>query len=358
MSNFVDLTSSGCSTHRDVVYSEFTDQLPRNPEGYCETGLPRQCGHPQLPTNKPGSLRRLQQLLKKLERTNTYNQYDAIIQEQLEEGIVELAPATPTGCECYIPHKAVIRENAETTTVKIVYDTSAREGPNQPSLNDCLHPGPPLQNLRSRFYPVILIGDLQKAFLQIRIEEEERDALRFHWKPHEQYKIKTNRFKRALFGLTSSPFLLGGVIRQYLEAWEQRGPELVTQIRKSLYVDYLLSGAPSVQEAKQLKKGSTEIFGDANFTLHKWNSNEPSLERDEDSGNNEDRSYAKQELGTQPTKTKLLGLPWDKAADLLSVCFLEQQTETTTESHLLHLDKIYDPLGLVSPMKICGKFIF
>ena len=72
--------------------------------------------------------------------------------------------------------------------LRIGYDASATESTNQPSLNDCLHPGPPLQNLlwnvlvRACLYPVLLTGDLQKAFLQVCIEQEERDALRFHWK--------------------------------------------------------------------------------------------------------------------------------------------------------------------------------
>ena len=128
---------------------------------------------------------------------------------------MEPAPTVPTGREFYIPHKAVIRENAETTKLRIVYDASAREEVGQPSLNNCLHLGPPLQNLlwsvliRARFHPVLLTGDLQKAFLQVRIKEAVRDALRFHWKSREHSKIETLRFTRALFGLTSSPFLLG-----------------------------------------------------------------------------------------------------------------------------------------------------
>ena len=62
--------------------------------------------------------------------------------------------------------------------VQIVYDASAREKDNQPSLYDCLNPEPPLQNhlwnilVRSRFYPVLLTGDLKKAFLQVGIKRE------------------------------------------------------------------------------------------------------------------------------------------------------------------------------------------
>ena len=53
---------------------------------------------------------------------------------------------------------------------------SARENSRSFSLNDCLETGPALQNLlwsvliRTRFKPVTLCGDLQKAFLQRRIQ--------------------------------------------------------------------------------------------------------------------------------------------------------------------------------------------
>ena len=93
--------------------------------------------------------------------------------------------------------------------------------PNSPSLNDCLYPGPVLQNklwdilIQQRGYPVILAGDIRKAFLQIRIHESERDALRFLWRADAHSEIETYRFTRVLFGLAPSPFLLGGVLERY-----------------------------------------------------------------------------------------------------------------------------------------------
>ena len=50
------------------------------------------------------------------------------------------------GKEFYIPHKAVIRENAATPKMRIVYDASARAKDAALSLNECLERGPPLQN--------------------------------------------------------------------------------------------------------------------------------------------------------------------------------------------------------------------
>ena len=191
----------------------------------------------------------------------------------------------------------------------------------------------------------------------MRIKEEERDALRFHWKFKGHSEIETLRFTRALFGLTSSPFLLGGVIQQHLKAWEEREPELVAQIRKSLYVDDLISGAPTVQETQHQKEKATEIFSDAQFTLHKWKSNASKLEQHDKPEDPDEQSFAKEQLGTKTSESKLLGLPWDPNADTLSVSFPQQKEETTKRGVLSCLAKIYDPLGLVSPMTLCGKFI-
>ena len=160
---------------QQVVHAEFKEQLQRSPEGWYETGLPWRGNHPHLPSNEAGSLRRLNGLTKKLQRIGRTEEYDAIIRDQIQEGIVEIAPDEPENKEFYIPHKCVIKETAETTKMRIIYDTSARANPDAPSLNECLYPGPPLQNnlwdvlVQQRAYPVMISGDIRKAFLQIRI---------------------------------------------------------------------------------------------------------------------------------------------------------------------------------------------
>ena len=89
---------------QNTVHTEFKEQLQRSPEGWYKTGLPWRGNHPELPTDKQGSLRRLSSLTKKLRRNNLTDEYDAIIREQLENGKVEVAPEEIVGKEFYIPH--------------------------------------------------------------------------------------------------------------------------------------------------------------------------------------------------------------------------------------------------------------
>ena len=144
--------------------------------------------HPLLPNNHIESLKHLKNLVRKLEMQGELERHNDIIQTQLSQGIVQRADeVVKDRREFYIPHKAVLHENAESTKIRIVYDASARANASAPSLNECLEIGPPLQNqlwnvlIRNRFYPVAIAGDLKQAFLQIRVRREDRDALHFHW---------------------------------------------------------------------------------------------------------------------------------------------------------------------------------
>ncbi|XP_028416198.1 uncharacterized protein LOC114539993 [Dendronephthya gigantea] len=280
---------------QEAVYDEFKEQLYRSPEGWYETGLPWKGSYFPVGTNEANSQRRLRTLVSKLKATGKLEEYNKVIREQLEEGVVEPVPEKSEGREFYIPHKGVFRETAESTKLRVVYDASARPSKESPSLNDCLEVGPSLQNklwsvlVRGRFHPVCLSGDLRKAFLQ--------------------------------------------------------NPAGVEEIRKSLYVDDLISGATTIAKASELKATATEIFQDAAFELHKWQSNDKELETPS-SSNQEGETYAKEQLGV-PTKEngKLLGLDWDKDKDTISITFPSQKADPSKR-------------GLVSPTTLAGKLLY
>ena len=291
-----------------------------------------------------------------------------MIQDQIKTGIVKRVSGPATGQhEFYIPHKAVVRDTAETTKLCVVYDASARAYSSAPSLNECLNPGPPLQNklwsvlVRSRFHPVAVTGDINQAFLQVQIKEQDRDALRFHWlKDPNSQTVETLRFTRALFGLTSSPFLLGGVIQHLLESCRQNYPDIVSEIERSLYVDDLISGGPTSEQAKETKSASQNVFAKGTFELHKWHSNVKELESAvSEPVSIEEGTCAKEQLNVPRRQgATLLGLPWDKENDTVGMSFPQEKADPSKRGILSKVVRIYDPLGLASPISLGGKLLY
>ena len=116
-------------------------------------------------------------------------------------------------------------------------------------------------------------------------------------------------------------------------------------------MDDLISGATTVEEAKELKERAIEIFEDATFTLHKWQSSEPKLEEQPILPVDIEGTFAMQQLGELCAGgSSLLGLGWSKECDEMIVSFPEWKSDLTKRSILHKLASIYDPLGFVSPV--------
>jgi hypothetical protein len=126
------------------------------------------------------------------------------------------------------------------------------------------------------------------------------------------------------------------MIASHLERWKRERPDDVEELERCLYVDDIISGGESVEQAKARKEAATVILEDATFKLHKWASNVSALEdNDDESEAIEDQTAAKQQLGVNPQESKILGLPWNKASDTLSVLFPNEESKTPTKREIL-----------------------
>ena len=144
-----------------------------------------------------------------------------------------------------MPHHEVICSDKKTTHLRIVYDASSKRA-DEVSLNDCLYRGPPLIPLifdilvMFHMFRTVLIGDLEKAFINVRVRPEECDYLRFIWLDginKDNPRLVIYRFVRLLFGLNSSPFVLNATIRNHLSQYAEADKEFILKVLHSLYVD-------------------------------------------------------------------------------------------------------------------------
>ena len=290
-----------------------------------------------------------QELLKK---------YDDILQGQVNKGIIEKVTKNMKEGKRkhYLPHHPVITPTKSTTKLRIVYDASAKARKGDRSLNECLYRGPVLlpdlcgMLLRFRIQPIAIFADIEKAFLQIGIQESDRDVTRFLWFKDlanleaTERNLDTYQFCRVPFGIVCSSFLLGGTIKFHLK---EVGTPVALTISDNIYVDNVSLGANSVKEAHKIYLESKDIFKKASMNLREWISNSSQFLN----------LLPKMEVARGDI-VRIFGVTWNRVEDHLQINSVDScnfDVLPTKREIFKIIAKIFDPLGLVTPVTFYGK---
>lgn len=203
--------------------------------------------------------------------------------------------------------------------------------------------------LRFRTKKIGIIADIEKAFLQIAIQENDRDVTRFLWLKDVKKQVSDDnlemwRFVRLPFGIISSPFLLGATIQHHIANTDEPVAE---EIKDSIYVDNMISGTDNEKEAIDLYRNAKALFKDASMNLREWLTNSDEVNKKIDP---EDQVKSK--------ITKVLGLVWNTSTDELSISTKRINSDkpgTTKREVLATIASVYDPLGMLTPGTIKMK---
>ena len=233
--------------------------------------------------------------------------------------------------------------------------------------------------VRFRTYKVALTADLEKAFLMVSVDEADRDVLRFIWVDDilkDPPDLKVYRFTRVVFGVSSSPFLLNATIRFHLEKHRQEKEELVQKLLHSTYVDDIISGGHTEDEAFELYMESKKIFREGGFNLRKFKTNSKCLQEridiqerpNSDSSPLQDEpTYSETTLGASQPPTieehKVLGILWNPESDQLifdvtGLAKVATDLHPTKRNIVSLIGKFYDPIGFLSAVIIKFKILF
>ena len=176
------------------------------------------------------------------------------------------------------------------------------------------------------------------------------------------------------------PAILNAVLHQHLTQYSTIDPSFVTKVLKSLYVDDLASGSDSTESALTLAKKIKTRLLEGGFNMRKWLSNSKELmsvfESDPQFSSEsphqqsesrspmteEDQGYSKSSFDSQQLDShpRVLGQLWNPEADSLIMIFSAAlknvETNVITKRSILSVAaKIYDPLGLISPVTLRFK---
>uniref|UniRef100_A0A183BU61 Integrase catalytic domain-containing protein n=1 Tax=Globodera pallida TaxID=36090 RepID=A0A183BU61_GLOPA len=358
--HLIGMDDSNTKIDQDNVMVDFKRNLAFVENRY-QIALPWNHRITDLPTNFHQAKARLISLIKKLRSLSLIKEYQNILTDQLQKCVIELinTPDQNTGPVHYLPHRAVIRTDKATTKIRIVMDASAKpkNNPTAPSLNDCLHTGPLLLKdltgilLRFRRMEGVLLADIEKAFLQLGVREQDRDATRFLWlanpatdnlDPLRREDVLVYRFCRVSFGLTVSPFLLNATIREHLAIHES---DLARRIDENLYVDNILIEVKKEDELPALVREAKAIFATAGMVIREFFGSD--LE--------ELKKLPPEDLANELEETKVLGISWKPKHNRLIFKMPIFEGKITKRTVLSHIAKVFDPLGLMSPALLPAK---
>lgn len=325
-----------------------------------QVAIPWKKERPELPDNRAVAERRLRSLEAMLRKKpiEVAEQYRRAFEALIEKGyIVHLPEVKERGW--YLPHFAVIREDKETTKVRIVYDGAATY--NGVSLNDEMLTGPNLQRdileilLRFRSKPVALVGDIKEMFNQVVIDPVDRRFHRLLWRGLDSSRpMETYEAVRLVFGDRASPFLAMFVLRRHAEEVATQFPIASDIIVNSVYMDDVLDSLETLEMAKQVRQELQKVAGPAGFHIRRWCSSHPEVLE----GIPEDERVAGVQIAenTLPSM-KALGVMWHASDDVFSYEFKVEKEITSKRLLLQQIARIFDPFQFLAPLVIIGKTI-
>ena len=172
-----------------ICYEKFKKKLFYDSmEKQYTVALPFKNNKWQLPNNEWIALKRTRILQRAFMKDKNYAlRYIAQIDKLLvSDFIEEVLPDAKVGDILhYLPHRGVVKEDSKTTSLRVVMDASCRSNASSLCLNDTLYTGPNMTVtiaqllLRFRLHKYGAVGDIEKAFLQLIIRTQDKDALRF-----------------------------------------------------------------------------------------------------------------------------------------------------------------------------------
>ncbi|GFT28220.1 DUF1758 domain-containing protein [Trichonephila clavipes] len=261
----------------------------------------------------------------------------------------------------FLPHHAVMKGDSVSTKLRVVFDGTCKPS-NGNSLNSILGIGKMLQPdlftilVKFRLNEIAFSTDIQQMYRQILIDQEDQNFQRIVWRESKDSPIREYKLCTVTYGTASAPYLATRCLFQTGLDLERDDPAVSSLIKESFYIDDLMAGAPSSEEAISLIKTLSNILEARGFHLRKWRSNSSEVLSRISSNWVGDSSN----LEIHPDEcSKALGLTWNSMKDIfifnLKVNFPDNITK---RSFLSQSARLFDPLGFLTPCTVSIKIFY
>ena len=296
--------------------------------------------------------------------------YQAQIEDMIERQVARKLTQTEVdnykGPIHYISHHDVLKPHSKSTPVRIVFNSSASYMGQV--LNEYWAKGPDLLNnllgilVRFRENEIGFMGDVKKMYHTVKTRTIEQHTHRFLWRDMNiNREPDTYVIQRVSFGDKPSGAIATMAMRKTAEMSSKRYPQAARTIINNSYMDDIVDSVPSKEHAKQVTDEIEKVLFKGGFKVKEWfysndeTANDMTLEPHQETSSTE----------------KVLGVIWNtnkdqfrfKANVTLSPIGKPIGTEaaiptTITKRMILsQINRVYDPLGLASPVTVRAKIL-
>ncbi|GFY31793.1 integrase catalytic domain-containing protein [Trichonephila clavipes] len=149
-------------------------------------------------------------------------------------------------------------------------------------------------------------------YRQILVADEDQKYQQILWRNNSSENIRTYKLKTVTYGLASASFLATRCIKQ-IALDDKDNPKLSRVLQEDIYMDDLLSGADTPNNAISICKDIAHVLSTRGFHLRKWNSNSTEFlaQFSEHSSHDARVEFSKD----SNESSKVLGLFWNSSND-------------------------------------------
>ena len=333
----------------------------RNSEGRFVVTMPRTPNFTTVKDSKQRALKSFYATENRFKKDETMAaQYKEFMEEYETLNPMEIVERDESAHEIlYLSHHPVWKDGESKSKIRVVFNGSLQDKDGT-SLNDMLLSGPALQTnlfdilVNFRLHKLAITADIEKMYRQILIHPQQQDLQRIFWRSSPDQPMKIFRLKTVTYGLKPSSFL---AIRTLNELAEQDGkqydPSAANALKGNFFVDDYLQSFSSLDEAKTTVSDLSDLLRGGGFSLKKFCSNSSDFLSQIPE---EDRVLEPQNLFTQDTIVKTLGLFWKPSVDVFVYQFKPIASQIPTKRNILsQIASIYDPIHFIAPVMIQAK---
>ena len=348
------------SREEEACEKHYVEKTYRDESGRYTVQLPFNDKVSQLGASRNTAFKRFHSLESKFQKDPALkNQYVQCMQTYLKEGHMTPLPKEELADSgFFLPHHAVVKTSSITTKTRVVFDGSCKSSTGI-SLNDTLLIGPTIQDdlfstfTRFRKFQFALTADIEQMYRQVQLHKSHRRYHKILWRNDANEPIQIYTLNTVTFGTASAPFLAIRTLHQLAEDERESHPIASEILKRDFYVDDLVSGANTLQEALDLRDDLINLLRKGGFNLRKWSSNDSRLTSN---FQNEKGSH----MSLNPSETvKTLGLFWNPSSDSINytVNFTDFNNKITKRAIFSQAARLFDPIGLLGPVIVKAKLI-